>query len=125
MEGTTFICPSCGGKLSYDAKEKKLLCINCNNTYTTVDLMKIDRSIDDIDDELEADYFNKEDNTTEYTCSSCGGSIIVEDSIASSACPFCGNNVLLKNSLVGAFRPKYIVPFSKKKEDAEAIKRHY
>ncbi|RIA78208.1 hypothetical protein EI71_00520 [Anaeroplasma bactoclasticum] len=125
MEGTTFICPSCGGKLSYDAKEKKLLCINCNNTYTTVDLMKIDRSIDDIDDELEADYFNKEDNTIEYTCSSCGGSIIVEDSIASSACPFCGNNVLLKNSLVGAFRPKYIVPFSKKKEDAEAIKRHY
>jgi predicted RNA-binding Zn-ribbon protein involved in translation (DUF1610 family) len=124
MEGTTFICPSCGGKLTYDAKERMLICVSCNNTYTAKDLMQIDKSIDDTEG-IEADYFKNEDNTTEYTCTSCGGAIIVEDSIASSVCPFCGNNVLLKNSLVGELRPKYIVPFLNSKDKIEKIKHHY
>ena len=79
METKSFSCPSCGGKLTYDARERKLICVSCNNTYTAKDLMKIDKSIDDTI-EFEADYFKNEDNTTEYTCTSCGGAIIVEDS---------------------------------------------
>ena len=124
METKSFSCPSCGGKLTYDARERKLICVSCNNTYTAKDLMKIDKSIDDTI-EFEADYFKNEDNTTEYTCTSCGGAIIVEDSIASSVCPFCGNNVLLKNSLAGTYRPKYIVPFLNSKDQIEEIKKHY
>lgn len=124
METKSFSCPSCGGKLFYNPKMKVLSCEACKNNYFPNEIMNYDKNLD-VDIEIVADHFSQEDNTNMYTCSSCGGQIIALDSIVSTACPFCGNNVLIKSSLVGSYRPKYVVPFSKNKEEAKGLLNQY
>ena len=122
MNGVSFICPSCGGKLFFNPNIKKLSCESCKNSYFPNEITRYDR---DLDVEIIADRFDDNDKTISYTCNSCGGEIIVLDSLVSTSCPFCNNNVLVKNSLAGSYRPKYVVPFSKNKDEALNILNKY
>ena len=122
MESVSFVCPSCGGKLFFNPDIQKLSCESCKNSYFPDEITKYDR---DLDVEIIADCFGNNDNTVSYTCDSCGGEIIVLDSLVSTSCPFCGNNILAKKSLAGSYRPKYVVPFSKNKNDAKSLLNQY
>ena len=122
MESVSFVCPSCGGKLFFNPDIQKLSCESCKNSYFPDEITKYDR---DLDVEIIADCFGNNDNTVSYTCDSCGGEIIVLDSLVSTSCPFCGNNILAKKSLAGSYRPKYVVPFSKNKNDAKSLLKQY
>lgn len=122
MESVSFVCPSCGGKLFFNPDIQKLSCESCKNSYLPNEITKYDR---DLDVEIIADCFGNDDNTVSYTCDSCGGEIIVLDSLVSTSCPFCGNNILAKKSLAGSYRPKYVVPFSKNKNDAKSLLNQY
>ena len=55
-----------------------------------------------------------------YTCKSCGGEIVGDDTMAASACPFCGNPIVLTGQFAGALRPDLIIPFKLDKKAAKA-----
>ena len=54
-----------------------------------------------------------------YSCDSCGGEIIVDETTSSTVCPYCGNNLLVSKELSGDLRPNRVIPF---KNDKEAVK---
>ena len=61
-----------------------------------------------------------------YSCQSCGGEIIGDETLGSTSCPFCGNPVVMTSKFSGAFRPDVIIPFKLGKDAAlEALKKHY
>ena len=61
-----------------------------------------------------------------YSCSSCGGEIVGDETVAATECPFCGNPVVIMGQLSGNLKPDLVVPFKLDKKAAiEALKKHY
>lgn len=61
-----------------------------------------------------------------YTCNSCGGEIVGDETTAATSCPFCGNPTIMMGQLSGALKPDYVIPFKLDKKAAiEALKKHY
>ena len=60
-----------------------------------------------------------------YSCQSCGGEIVCEETTASAICPYCGSPVVMKSRLSGVLKPDCIIPFKLDKKAAkEALKKH-
>jgi len=61
-----------------------------------------------------------------YSCNSCGGEIVGDDTLAATACPFCGNPVVMMGQFAGALKPDYVIPFKLDKKAAKAaLQKHY
>ena len=60
-----------------------------------------------------------------YTCKSCGGELVCDESTAATACPFCGNPIVLTGRLSGDLKPDYVIPFKLDKKAAEAALRNH
>ena len=60
-----------------------------------------------------------------YSCNSCGGEIIVDETTAASNCPYCDNPVVMIGQFKGDLKPDYVIPFKVNKSQAkEALKKH-
>lgn len=122
-------CPCCSGAINFDSEAQKLVCPYCNTEFDI-------EAITDFN-EAEQDGANQEEPTWEeyttesgsgdwqsgeelnvYTCSSCAGEIVADDTTSATLCPYCGSPVLLTGRLTGAFRPDYVIPFSISREEA-------
>lgn len=127
-------CPACGGTMEFDSKTQKMKCPFC---YTELD-------VDDFEDEQdkqEAEQNPKQeshdatqweaagdgkwqegetDGISVYSCKSCGGEIIADESTGATSCPFCGNQVVMKGKFAGDLKPDYIIPFKVDKKGAKA-----
>ena len=64
------------------------------------------------------------DDSTEdlvvYKCPNCGAEVITSKDTAATTCVYCNRAITLEGNLAGQFRPDYVVPFTKTKEDAQA-----
>ena len=61
-----------------------------------------------------------------YTCNSCGGEIVGDETTGATECPFCGNPVVMTGQFSGALKPDLVIPFKLDKKAAmEALKKHY
>ena len=61
-----------------------------------------------------------------YSCSSCGGEIVADETTGASECPFCGNPVVMKGQFAGALKPDLVIPFQYDKKAAmAALQNHY
>ena len=61
-----------------------------------------------------------------YTCNTCGGEIVGDETIGATECPFCGNPVVMTGQFAGALKPDLVIPFKLDKKAAmEALKKHY
>ncbi len=66
------------------------------------------------------------DDLRVYSCRSCGGEIVGDETTAATSCPFCGNPVVMMGQFSGALKPDYVIPFKVDKKAAiEALKKHY
>jgi DNA-directed RNA polymerase subunit RPC12/RpoP len=60
-----------------------------------------------------------------YSCNSCAGEIIAEESTAATHCPYCDNPVIMVGQLSGSAKPDLIIPFKLDKKAAiEALQTH-
>ena len=60
-----------------------------------------------------------------YTCNSCGGEIVGDETTGATECPFCGNPVVMTGQFAGALKPDLVIPFKLDKKAAiEALKKH-
>lgn len=111
-------CPSCNASISYNAKLKKWKCDYCGAEFT-LEQMKANASKKEKKEVVE----NNEDYV-QFRCESCGAEVVTDAQTTATFCVYCGNTVVLKEKVEGTFKPDYIIPFSKTKEEAiEAFKR--
>ena len=107
-----FKCPNCGGRLEFDANTQKLKCPYCDGTF--------DPEIFDEDNHYTVTSERWEDeDIVEYTCRSCGGTIMADKETAASSCPFCGNPVVMTSNVSGIYKPKKVIPFKLDKKEAK------
>lgn len=117
------LCPNCGSSLSFDPDARKLLCPSCGSGQDVIHtndmgLVDLERIYTDTK-ELEGMDLNV------YTCSTCGGSITVNDVEMTSACPFCGNHGVIFDRIAKRRRPDAVIPFSIGADKAlQAVREH-
>lgn len=55
-----------------------------------------------------------------YSCPNCGAEIITAKETAVTTCVYCNKAITLEGNLAGVFKPDFVLPFVKTKEDVEA-----
>ena len=130
-----FKCPHCGGKLEFDAAVQKMKCPYCDSELDIEALQKNEEILAEVgkEDSISFDESagqeweqGETDGMNVYSCNSCGGEIVADDTTGATHCPYCGNPVVMTAKFAGALKPDYIIPFSITKEQAkDALKKHY
>jgi len=61
-----------------------------------------------------------------YSCKSCSGEIVGDETLGATSCPFCGNPVVMASRFSGTLRPDMMIPFKLGKDVAlAAMEKHY
>ncbi len=122
-------CPGCGGIMEYDPGFDALVCRSCGNIIdpkTLPDARSFYNGDYDADgpediadtlsefEELTGEMYD----THVYTCSQCGGKVLVSGTEISTRCVYCGSTAVVFSRIAKANRPDKIIPFSITKEEA-------
>ena len=125
-------CPNCQGRIVFDPGAQQLQCEHCGTLFAVDDLKAYNEAlILPYEEDMKwqgpdgSVYEEKESShLSVYTCQSCGGEIIQEESDIASSCPFCGNPVINTGRVSGSLRPDLIIPFKYNKSQAkEALRK--
>lgn len=131
MSVLEYKCPNCGGTLKFDATSQKMLCEYCDSTFDMDILEKYEKSVlNGTKTELDLGEYDSEsgsgDWTTEeiqgmkaYSCPSCGGQIIGDETSVATKCPYCDSATVIPGQFNNDKKPDYVLPFFKTKKDAE------
>ncbi len=127
-------CPCCNGSIEFNSTVQKMKCPYCDSEFEMESLREMDESLreetsDNIDFGAPSDEQWSESETAGmkvYTCNSCGGEIVANETTGATNCPYCDNPVVMTGSFSGGLRPQLVIPFKVSKEQAiEALKKHY
>ena len=128
-------CPNCDGAVSFDPTSQQMSCGFCGSEFSPAALKGRDDALNaeatsagDVDwsahdDTAWAD--GEQEGMKVYSCNTCSGEIITDESTAATSCPFCGNPVIMKGQLSGSARPDLIIPFKLDKNAATAALRNH
>ena len=117
-------CPCCGGTLHFDSHSQDIVCPFCDSHFSLDDLkaytddLATDKEEDTAWDESRVQAYTEKEmkGMKIYSCESCGGEIIVDETTTSTACPYCGNNILVSKQLSGDLKPNLVIPFKNDKD---------
>ncbi|MBR5773868.1 MAG: hypothetical protein IKY44_03350 [Clostridia bacterium] len=127
-------CPCCDGAVEFDSSVQKMKCPYCDSEF---DVAAMQAEQDEIDNfkqqEMNWDVQaggqwqeGEQEGLRVYTCDSCGGEVVADETTGATECPYCGNPVVMKGHFSGALKPDYVIPFKLDKNAAiEALKKHY
>ena len=117
----TYQCPACSAPLAFDPAKQKFCCEYCLSEYTEAELAESEsaRAAEDAASEAaeraaeQSEIPDEEYSAAlgEYSCSSCGATVLCDDSTAATECPYCHNPVILGGRLAGQMRPHKLIPF--------------
>ncbi|MCL1883520.1 MAG: hypothetical protein FWF81_07200 [Defluviitaleaceae bacterium] len=132
MDLMEYKCPNCDGAVKFDSSTQQMKCPYCDSEFDVEALKSMDEELANERDEVEwAEHEDLEWTEGEqegmrvYSCNTCAGEIITEESTAATSCPYCGNPVIMKGQLSGSAKPDLIIPFKLDKNAAvEALKNH-
>lgn len=134
MAEMQYKCPCCGGQIEFDSASQNMKCPYCDTEYEVETLKSYDEVLnneqsDDMawENSAGSEWQDGEtDGMRVYSCSSCGGEIVADETTAATACPFCDNPVVMMGQFTGALKPDYVIPFKLDKEAAKAaLRKHY
>lgn len=109
-------CPSCGAEFEVEA----LLALAARQAEKKQDTMTWDTQAGSAWDEGETDGLRL------YSCKTCGGEIVADETTGATHCPYCGNPVVLTGHFAGALKPDLVIPFQVDKKAAiAALNNHY
>lgn len=122
-------CPCCGGAVSFNSNQQKMVCPYCDAEFDVEELQKSQKEnsvnskrpeIHEWQDKTEAQWSTEDlKGVNLYICNSCGGELIAEETTGATACPYCDSPVILKSSFSGDLRPDYVIPFKLDKKAAK------
>ena len=109
-------CPSCGAEFEVEA----LQALAARQAEKKQDAMTWDTQAGGAWDEGETDGLQV------YSCKSCGGEIVADETTGATHCPYCGNPVVLSGHFAGLLKPDLVIPFQVDKKAAiAALNNHY
>ena len=127
-------CPNCGGPISFDAGTQEMVCPYCDTVMDVEALKSMDDYIAQASEQEDAvwDYTgnkwgdDEQQGMVVYSCNSCGGEIVGDESLGAASCPFCGSPVVISSKFSGDLRPDMVIPFKLDKKAAIAsLEKHY
>ena len=90
-ETIQYKCPCCGGRLEFDSGLQKMKCPYCDTTFDVETLEGYDDALkQDAADDMHWDAAQQPWDDAQmgvYTCKSCGGELVCDESTAAAACP--------------------------------------
>ena len=121
-------CPYCGGKLEFDSATQQMKCPYCDSM---VDISTLETKDDVLDQEPASASAGgtwsagETDGMRVYSCQSCGGEIVADETTGAASCPYCGNPVVMVGAFSGDLKPDLVLPFKLDKAAAkDALSRH-
>ena len=129
-----FKCPCCDGAIEFDSTLQKMKCPYCGSEFEMEALQAYDAELSQQPSENmtwdTAAGSDWQPGETEglriYTCNTCGGEIVADETTGASECPFCGNPVIMTGQFAGALKPDLVIPFKVDKKAAiAALQNHY
>jgi len=125
-------CPCCSGAIEFNPNAQRMKCPYCDTEFDMDTLLQYDADLSsDSTDSMEWDTEHGEWQEDEasgmriYSCESCGGQIIVDDTTAAASCPYCDNPVVMMGQFKGTLKPQYVIPFKLDKQAAiDALMKH-
>ena len=129
-----FKCPNCDGAIEFDSASQNMKCPYCDAEFEIEALMAYQNDLQSVPQENmawdTAAGAQWQDGETEglrvYTCNTCGGEIVADETTGATECPFCGNPVIMTGQFAGALRPDLVIPFKLDKKAAiAALQSHY
>ena len=127
-------CPCCDGAIEFDSASQNMKCPYCGTEFEVETLKAYDEAMknqpeDNMQWNAQAGNEWREGETDGlriYTCNTCGGEIVGDETTGATECPFCGNPVVMTGQFSGALKPDLVIPFKLDKKAAkEALKNHY
>ena len=129
-----FKCPCCDGAIEFDAGAQKMKCPYCDSEFEMETLQAYDAQLkeqpeDNMTWEAEAGSQwtpGETEGLRIYSCDTCGGEIVADETTGATECPFCGNPVVMKGQFAGSLKPDLVIPFKYDKKAAiAALTNHY
>lgn len=126
-------CPCCGARLTFSSALQRMKCEYCDSEFDVETLKAYDDALkrtQNREPQVEAPTgtewsYDEQRGLRIYSCRSCGGEVLGDETLAASACPFCGNPVIMTSQFVGDLRPDLVIPFKLDKEAAkQAFHKH-
>ncbi len=119
-------CPKCGGAIEFDSSTQNMKCPYCDSEFDVETMKAFDEALNVAPDSMEWNQNSenqwRQDELTGmsvYSCQSCGGEIICDQTTAASTCPYCDNPIVMKGNFVGDLRPDLVIPFKLDKKAAK------
>ena len=122
-------CKTCGAELYFNPKTGKMECEYCGSSFDPSEYAY--QPEQDSADVKPAAYVDESEPVTEpatddstgdlriYKCPHCGAEVITSKETAATTCVYCNRAITLSGNLTGAFRPDYVLPFTKERKDVE------
>ena len=117
-----FVCPKCGGSMSFSAGQRSLACNHCGAALSDSNAVPKEEAV------KEEDFFAALptakarlwecpiDRTLK--CGGCGATFILPQLQASGECPFCRSTHVLTTSIADLIQPSAVLPFQFEREEA-------
>ena len=127
-------CPCCDGAIEFESQLQKMKCPFCDSEFEMETLKQYDAELNaqpqenmNWDTAAGAEWQpGEEEGLRVYTCNTCGGEIVADETTGASECPFCGNPVVMTGQFAGDLKPDLVIPFKVDKKGAiAALKNHY
>ena len=127
-------CPCCDGAIQFDIDVQKMKCPYCDSEFEADALMAYEREMSQQNqDEFTWDTTaggawqeGESDDLRIYTCNTCAGEIVADETTGATACPFCGNPVVMIGQFSHDLKPDLVIPFKVDKDTAmAALWNHY
>ena len=129
-----FKCPCCDGAIEFDSTLQKMKCPYCDAEFEMEALQAYQNDLNATPQEnmtwdtaAGSEWTEGEtEGLRVYTCNTCGGEIVADETTGASECPFCGNPVIMTGQFAGALKPDLVIPFKVDKKAAiAALQNHY
>lgn len=122
------LCKNCAHALVFDPARQKLVCAGCGSTFFPEEVESRAKAYRE---DLDAESINEINGTDDkdlmdcyvYTCSECGGEIIVNGTEASTTCVYCGNPNVVFSRIAKQKCPEFVLPFTITRDRAIQIVR--
>ena len=127
-------CPCCDGAIEFDPRLQKMKCPYCDSEFELETLKQYDAELNAQPQEnMSWDTAaggewqpGEEEGLRVYTCNTCGGEIVADETTGATECPFCGNPVVMTGQFAGDLKPDLVIPFKVDKKGAiAALNNHY
>lgn len=110
------LCKNCSHALVFDPVSQMMFCSSCGSEFKPEEVESEAKPYrQDLNPESASVVYNSNEeefmDCYVYSCSECGGEIIINGTEASTTCVFCGNPNVVFSRIAKQKKPEFIMPF--------------